>query len=378
MQKDALNRLCIHYAVPRLYAYYGREHRRMDAAVKDQLARMFGQRRSTPRRGFHMPLHVRFQDGGAVLPAVTEDVSSRALAVVVEEEPAVGAECPFTLTTPLGEIKGTGRVLRAVARRYASRLFYLCVIEYVSFEGGDRIVLEALLGRGSGKRLHPVLSPARLPMPVPVNRPLAVGLAAAAVLIAAELGLFRWVYNDDFFLQNVAAIDRPLTAAEADNVNRIYTETMRDAYPSTDRLVLLGRSLQHLGRGSELAEVTKLLGPRDRHNLDLQVALAFAYDQRGQFDQAEAEYQRLAAALESGAVPEARREELMAGAARCASTPAAWTWPPTATAGCWCAFPTTAPIATSWPACCSTPAGRRRPPRCTRAGNRITRAACCS
>ncbi|HVS37471.1 MAG TPA: tetratricopeptide repeat protein [Gemmataceae bacterium] len=318
VQKDALNHVCLHYAVPRLYAYYAREHRRMDAAVKDLLARLFGQRRSTPRRGFHLPVSVRLNDRGLVLPAVTEDVSSRALAVVVEEEPAVGAECPFTLTTPLGEIKGTGRVLRTVTRRYASRPFYLCVIEYVSFEGGDRVVLEALLGRGPGKRLHPVLAPARLPMPVPVNRPLTVGLAAAAVLIAAELGLFRWVYNDDFFLQSVAAIDRPLTAAEAANVNRIYTETMRDAYPSTDRLVLLGRSLQRLGRGSELAEVTKVLGPRDRHNLDLQIALAGAYDQRGQFDQAEAEYQELLQALDAGTVPEAKREELMAAAARCA------------------------------------------------------------
>ncbi len=318
VQKDAVNHLCLHYAVPRLYAYYGQEHQRMEQAVKGQLARLFGRRRSAVRYGYRLPVALRLKEDGPLLPAVTEDVSSNALALVVEEAPAEGAECPFTLTTPLGEAAGKGRVLRVVPRRYASRMFYLCVIEFIEFEGGGRIILEALLGKGAGTRLRPVLTPARLPMPVPVNRPLAVGLAAAAVLIVAELGLFRWTYNDDFFLQQVARLDRPLTPEESANVDRLYAQTMRESYPSTDRLVLLGRSLQHMDRGGELAEVTKILGPRDRGNQGLQIALAFAYDQREQFDQAEAEYDRLLKALDAGAVPEARREELTAGAARCA------------------------------------------------------------
>ncbi len=318
VQKDAVNHLCLHYAVPRLYAYYGQEHQRMEQAVKGQLARLFGRRRSAVRYGYRLPVALRLKEDGPLLPAVTEDVSSNALALVVEEAPEEGAECPFTLTTPLGEAAGKGRVLRVVPRRYASRMFYLCVIEFIEFEGGGRIILEALLGKGAGTRLRPVLTPARLPMPVPVNRPLAVGLAAAAVLIVAELGLFRWTYNDDFFLQQVARLDRPLTPEESANVDRLYAQTMRESYPSTDRLVLLGRSLQHMDRAGELAEVTKVLGPRDRGNQDLQIALAFAYDQREQFDQAEAEYDRLLKALDAGAVPEARREELTAGAARCA------------------------------------------------------------
>ncbi len=317
-QKDALNHLCLHYAVPRLYALYGQEHQRMDQAVKGQLARLFGRRRSAVRHGYHLPVALRLREDGPLLPAVTEDVSSTALALVVEEKPAEGVECPFTLTTPLGEATGRGRVLRVVSRQYASRPFYLCVIEFIEFDGGGRIILEALLGKGAGGRLRPVLAPARLPMPVPVNRPLAVGLAAAAVLIAAELGLFRWTYNDDFFLQQVAALQRPLTPEEAAHVDQLYAQTMREAYPSTDRLVLLGRSLRRMDRGGELAEVTKVLGPRDRGNLDLQIALAFAYDQRQQFDLAEAEYGRLLKGLDAGTVPEARREELTAGAARCA------------------------------------------------------------
>ena len=188
-------------------------------------------------------------------------------------------------------------------------------------------------------------------MPVPVNRPLAVGLAAAAVLIIAELGLFRWTYNDDFFLQQVASLQRPLTPEEAAHVDQRYAQTMREAYPSTDRLVLLGRSLRRMDRGGELAEVTKVLGG-DRGNLDLQIALAFAYDQREQFDQAEAEYGRLLKGLDAGTVPEARREELRPGRPGARSTPAGRTSPRSATACCWPASPTTPPTATSSPASC--------------------------
>jgi tetratricopeptide (TPR) repeat protein/cellulose synthase/poly-beta-1,6-N-acetylglucosamine synthase-like glycosyltransferase len=318
VQKDALNHLCLHYAVPRLYALYGQEHRKLDQTAKEQLTRLFGRRRSTVRHGYRLPVFVRLSDDGPVLPAVTEDISSHALAVVVEQEPAVGGECSLQLRTPLGEATGRGRVLRVAPRRYASRRFFLCIIEFVEFEGGGRIILEAILGRSTGGPLRPVLKPARLPMPVPVNKPLAIGLAAAAVLIVAELGLFRWSYNDDFFLQQVAALQRPLTPDEAAKVDRLYAQTMREIYPSTDRLVLLGRSLQRINRGGELAEVTKVLGPRDRGNLDLQIALAGAYDQREQHDQAEAAYRQLLAGLDSGSVPEGRWEELTAGAARCA------------------------------------------------------------
>ncbi len=318
VQKDSLNHLCLHYAVPRLYAFYEKEHQRMDDAVKAQLAHLFLHRRSTRRRGFHLPVFVILKEGGPLLPAVTEDISSKAMAVMVEEETAPGTECPFTLTTPLGEVKGMGRVLKCVPRIYAARRFFLCVLEFAEFEGGGRIILDALLDKCAGKRLHNVLTPTRLPMPIPVNRPLATGMAAAAIFIFAELGLFRWVYNDDFFLQGVASSNQPIGPQESANIDRIYAATMRESYPGTDRLVLLGHSLQRMDRTSELAEVTKVLGPRDRNNLDLQLALAFAYDQRENYDQADAEYRKLIKALDEGKIPEGRREELMAAAARCA------------------------------------------------------------
>jgi tetratricopeptide (TPR) repeat protein/cellulose synthase/poly-beta-1,6-N-acetylglucosamine synthase-like glycosyltransferase len=317
VQKDSLNHLCLHYAVPRLYAFYEQEHQRMDDVIKAQLANLFLHRRSTRRRDFHLPVFVALKEGGPILPAVTEDISSKAMAVMAEEEVAPGTECPFMLTTPLGEVKGMSRVLRSVPRQYAARRFYLCVLEFAEFEGGGRIILDALLDKSAGKRLHDILTPTRLPMPVPVNRPLATGMAAAAIFIFAELGLFRWVYNDDFFLQGVAYADRQISPEDSANIDRIYAATMRETYPSTDRLVLLGHSLQRMDRTAELAEVTKVLGPRDRNNLGLQLALAFAYDQREDYDQADIEYRRLFAALDAGKIPEARREELMAGAARC-------------------------------------------------------------
>src|SRR5205823_3844197 len=61
-----------------------------------------------------------------------------------------------------------------------------------------------------------------------------------------------------------------------------------------------------------------LLAPRDRHNLDLQLALAYAHDQHEDYERADAEFQKLLAALDRGDFPASRREELLVAAARCA------------------------------------------------------------
>ena len=77
-------------------------------------------------------------------------------------------------------------------------------------------------------------------------------------------------------------------------------------------LVGTGTGCPHTGNGDKTvvpsSVFTKVLGPRDRHNLELQLALAFAYDQRGQYDEAEAEYGRLLTAANAGTLPESRRE----------------------------------------------------------------------
>ena len=129
---------------------------------------------------------------------------------------------------------------------------------------------------------------------------------------------------------------------------------MRESYPVTDRLVLLGRSLQHMDRGGELAEVTKVLGPRDRNNLDLQLALAFAYDQREHYDQAEAEYRPAAQGAGRRQNPRgaARGVDGGRGPLRGPRRPAG-VGRRSAIASCWPAILTIPPIAMSSPASCS-------------------------
>jgi tetratricopeptide (TPR) repeat protein/cellulose synthase/poly-beta-1,6-N-acetylglucosamine synthase-like glycosyltransferase len=316
-QSDALNLLCLHYAVPRLYAYYAHEHRSLDTSIKDRLARWFFRRRAGGRHDFHLPLFLHAGASGPDMPAVTEDVSRNAFSVLLRTELPPRAERAFTLVTPLGEVSGTARILRSVRRVYASRVYYLSVLEFLRLENQGRDALRVLFTPDARKRFRPVLTPSREPMTVPMNRPLSRALILAVPLVLVQFGAFRWVYRDDFFLRSFAKSGQSLSAEDTTRIDRIFKETMQQSYPSTDRLVLLGYALQRLDRPGELAEVTKRLAPRDRGNLDLQIALAQAFDQREEYDRAEAEYQRLLKAREAGSIPESRTEDLLLAAARC-------------------------------------------------------------
>jgi predicted Zn-dependent protease len=271
-------------------------------------------RRSAPRREYHLPL---FLDVGrpAPLPTVTENLSRTSASVLLREELPAGSEVGLTLYTPLGTLRGKARVVHSRPEVFAARTYWLCVLEFCHFEDAGWESIQELFTPTVGKRLRPLLKPARQPRAVPMNRPLAAAVLLLAPLAGLEFGFFRWTYRDEFFLQDLAA-KSAVGPDEVARLDRIFKDTMRQPYPTTDRLVLLSRILYRTDRGSEMAEVVKRLAPRDRNNLDLQLALAHAYDQHEEFDKAEVEYQRLLQAVERGRFPEPRREELLLGAAR--------------------------------------------------------------
>jgi tetratricopeptide (TPR) repeat protein/cellulose synthase/poly-beta-1,6-N-acetylglucosamine synthase-like glycosyltransferase len=313
-QVDALNRVGLHYAVPRLYGRYAEGHRRLIDVLASALAAPFRRRRYAARHEYHLPLFLEGADGKAV-PAVTEDLSRRSASVLLHEKLQTGAEVGLTLYSPLGTVHGRATVTSCRPLVFAARTYWLCVLEFVVLEGPGWELVQELCGGTDGERLRPVLQPSRRPRPVPMNRALALPLLLLAPLVAVEFGVFRWFYRDDFFLHSVAASDT-ITADDLARVDHIYESVMAERYPATDRLVLLSQVLQRARRPAALAEVIKRLAPRDRSNLDLQLALAHAYAGQDDFDRAEGQYTRLLEALERGDVSEARREELLVSAAR--------------------------------------------------------------
>jgi cellulose synthase/poly-beta-1,6-N-acetylglucosamine synthase-like glycosyltransferase/predicted Zn-dependent protease len=314
-QSDALYRMGLHYAVPRLYGCYAQGHRRLLDVLTQALATpFFHRRRFAPRREYHLPL---FLDRGrdAPLPAVTEDLSRTSASVLLREELTANSEVGLTLYTPLGTLHGKARVVAARPQVFAARTYWQCALEFTHFQDAGWEAIQELFTPTVGGQLRRLLQPSRQPRSVPMNKPLAAAALLLVPLAALEFGLFRWNYRDEFFLQNLVA-KNAAGPEELARLDRIFKDTMRQPYPTTDRLVLLSRILHHTDRGSEMAEVVKRLAPRDRNNLDLQLALAHAYDQHEEFDKAEVEYQRLLQAVDRGRFPEARREELLLGAAR--------------------------------------------------------------
>jgi tetratricopeptide (TPR) repeat protein/cellulose synthase/poly-beta-1,6-N-acetylglucosamine synthase-like glycosyltransferase len=316
-ETDALHRITLHYAVPRLYRFYAEGHRSLPEATWVWLKRvLLCWRRSVPRREYHLPLFLNPDDTGACVPTVTEDLSRTNAAVILSTPLPEGLEVPLRMVSPLGEMRGRAHVVRQTPCVYAARTYYHTVLEFTGFEPGGWDVLHDLLTPAAARRLHPVLQPARRKRPVPMDRPLIRAAALLLPLLAAEYGLFRWTYADDFFLRNTANSTQTLTASENDRLDRILKETLRDPHPSTDRLVLLSRVLQRMDRYDDLAQVIKRLAPRDPNNPDLRLALAHAHARNEDYGEADAEFERLLGDIDRGKLSESHREEILAAAAR--------------------------------------------------------------
>lgn len=317
-QLDVLNRICLHYAVPRLYAEYseGRE-RTLWRRVGSWVGKGVVQRRAALRRVARFPLVLDTEsDVESLRHTVTEEVSRAGMSALLADPVAVGAELNFAMPTPLGEVKGRARVVRAEPRYYAARGYQLCVLEFINFQGQGRTTLEMVLNPREHPQLEPALKPDREPQPVPMGRPLAVGsMAAAALVIVAACGL-PLAYRDEFFLRDLAAASRPITEDEIARLDKIFGSTMAQRYPSNDRLVLLMGALTRVNRPNEIDQVTVLLAPRDRRNLDLQFALAQTLDNTRDFERAESEYVRLLREVEDQPMGATRKRDLLLAAAR--------------------------------------------------------------
>ena len=310
LELDAVNRICLHYAVPRLYDEYTAFSK---VPLNTQVERALGlserPKRADARLEHHLPVALLPDDTDeSVHHAVTEDLSGKAFAVILEEQLLPGSERPFVMGTPLGEVRGQARVVRNIPRRWAARSYWLSVFEFESFEADGRELMEQLTNPRRSSWLDPVLRPQRRKTSVSMARLIPVAGVLFGPLIALAAGLFLFAYNDDLFL--AWADKQPsLTVEQQERVHQIYASTIVQPYPDMDRLVLLNSVLnKNEDERFRSDELTILLAQRDRSNLRLQVAAIAASDNTRRFIEAEAEYKRLLERSNNRLSPMERRE----------------------------------------------------------------------
>jgi cellulose synthase/poly-beta-1,6-N-acetylglucosamine synthase-like glycosyltransferase/predicted Zn-dependent protease len=318
-QADVLQRVALQYAVPRLYEEYGSgQARGLWQRLWEQIVPGHSERRSERRFAHRLPLILN-PDGPpeAACYTVTEDLNRQTVSALLDTALAPGAESDFLMGTPLGQVRGRAELVRERPRRLGSRTYHYCVFRLPHFEEQGRDTVRTLVNPPEHRHLDPLLSPDKEPLRVPLVRPLIVGLCVLLPFLLLEAGVFNRTHQDDFFLRDMAALQgRNADDKEKQEIDRIYQETIKERYPGTDRIVLLQGALHQIGRQNEIDHLTELLAPRDRNNMDLQVALVHALDNLQEYTKAEEEYQKV---LElNGRVPMERKQELLLAAARSA------------------------------------------------------------
>jgi cellulose synthase/poly-beta-1,6-N-acetylglucosamine synthase-like glycosyltransferase/tetratricopeptide (TPR) repeat protein len=296
-QTDAINRTCLHYAVPRMFDQYERGNRdTFWNRVKAWSARGMTQRRNARRNPFHLPIIVNTgTTEETMMFSTTEDISRVAAAAVFENEIPAGTQVGYLMPTPIGEVRGTANVIRSQPEVIAGRTYYRTVLEFKDFETQGRTTIQSLVNPSENSPLTPVLKPDKKNFLPNMRLPIIIGLLIAIPLILAQMGIiFPFYYKEDQFLKQMVDKDiNQITDAERDRYKSILADTLKDTHPSTDRLVLLMSIGNKLGEKKDLEQLTQYLALRDRRNLELSKALVYAYYDTQKYAEAEAEYERL-------------------------------------------------------------------------------------
>jgi cellulose synthase/poly-beta-1,6-N-acetylglucosamine synthase-like glycosyltransferase/tetratricopeptide (TPR) repeat protein len=317
-QLDVLQHLSTHYAVSRQYhdLALGRAHTAPAAAAN-------GEARS-PGRGLkgrclecRLPLALA-APGAPGDPALcsTEAVAESGMNVLLSSPPAPGTEYAFRLGTPLGDLRGTARVLRYDILQLGGRMYFLCTLYFVEFLGGGREILAALVGTPKpGGALLTVLRPRRRRRRLPVLTPAAAIAALLLPLLAAQSVAFSWYYEDDLRLRDIAAAPA-LEGGETEEVQRISELTDRDRHPNTDRLLLLRRAWERVGDEAQVDRLTETLATRYPNDFELRVALLDVHVRRRDLEPVKAAFDDITNHFEYRFGPEERKRDLHVVVAR--------------------------------------------------------------
>jgi cellulose synthase/poly-beta-1,6-N-acetylglucosamine synthase-like glycosyltransferase/tetratricopeptide (TPR) repeat protein len=315
-QRDTLQRLGMHFAVSRQYEMVAEGN--ASAGLAGLPGRWLGRMRARLSASFDFRLPVTLEVPGAApreLVVSTEHVSREDMSVLLAEPLPAGAEPPFVISTPLGDIRGTAKLARQEKRRLGGFDYHLATLSFARFTDQGRGVLSALTNRKEHRPLLRVLSPRREVMRLPLIKPLAAAAFLALPLLGAQGWAFWKLQRPDLALHAVAVTAKP-TPAQRDEVRRIHAATEKQARPTVDRLVLLRRAWQKLGNTPQVERLTRLLAERDPTNIDLQIALIDVLVKHREFDKAPEIFERFAGTLDYALLRAARKKEVLVVVAR--------------------------------------------------------------
>jgi cellulose synthase/poly-beta-1,6-N-acetylglucosamine synthase-like glycosyltransferase/predicted Zn-dependent protease len=296
-QVDALNRICLHYGVPRMYGEFDSRRGGFLGGLQKRLDRGMAQRRTEARNTYRLPIVVNsgVTEDTAQFSA-TEDVSRSAVATLLESELPRNTPVGYLMATPLGEVRGTARVIRTQSETYGGKTYYRTVLEFNEFEGQGRTTLHTLVNPDEADPLKEVLKPDRKPVIVQMAGATLVAILIAIPLILGQSLLFRYYHQDDYVLRNIAQKHErgeAMTEQDAKEVDRIYVATMKDNNPTSDRLVLLMNALSVFNREQDKLLVAEELAGRNTDDLSLQQTLIYAQMRAKRYSDAESTYARL-------------------------------------------------------------------------------------
>lgn len=296
-QIDALNRLCLHYGVPRMYSEYEKNRGGIFGAFTRWQGRGLAQRRVEYRNEYHMPVIVNsgLTEDTAQF-STTEDLTRTAVALMLEQEIPKNTQVGFMMSTPLGDVRGTARVMRSNPEQYGGKTYHRTVLEFNEFDAQGRATLNVIVNPNDARPLTQALKPDRRPIIVKMAGPTLVAILIAIPLILAQSGIFQFYHKDDYILRNISR-KTPDTITEKDRseVRRIFDSTMADKNPTTDRLVLLMNALKVNNLSQDQLRVAETLAGRNPSDLSLQQTLIYAQMKAKKYEEARVTFEALTA-----------------------------------------------------------------------------------
>jgi cellulose synthase/poly-beta-1,6-N-acetylglucosamine synthase-like glycosyltransferase/predicted Zn-dependent protease len=295
-QMDAINRICLHYGVPRMYEEFDRQRGGMLGGLQSRLDRGMAQRRSEYRNAYRLPIVINSgtTEDTAQFSA-TEDLSRSAVAALLDTELPRNTPVGYLISTPLGEVRGTGRVIRTHKTTYGGREYYRTVVEFTDFEGQARTTLHTLVNPDEVGPLRETLKPERKPVMVQMAGATLVAVLIAVPLILLQGGIFHYFHRDDRALRDIAGRAEQHQPLENDQteLDRILKATLAEKNPTSDRLVLLMNALKAYDRRQDQLVIAEALASRNTSDLSLQQTLIYAQLNAENYADAERTYKRL-------------------------------------------------------------------------------------
>ncbi|HEY7423333.1 MAG TPA: glycosyltransferase family 2 protein, partial [Gemmataceae bacterium] len=309
-QLDVLQHLCMHYAVSRQYYDIAARAARAGTANRQTLS-LDGELKG-PSFELHLPLMLEVpSEVNKTTYCCTEAVAQSGMNVLLPTPLVPGTRCTFSMSTPLGNLRGEVEAVRHDKLQLGGETYYLCTLSFLDVAEQGRAILDALIGPAEpGEELLTILKPRRQKRRLPVKSPLRIIALLVLPLLAAQTGAFYWYHADDLRLRDVITAS-VVNNGDMEDVRRISEQTDQQSHPSIDRLALLRRAWMRVGDEKQVDRLTDVLATRYPSNSELQIALLDVHVKNRDLERATAVYQHITNLFAYYFMPETRKKDLL-------------------------------------------------------------------